>query len=143
SYALANSSGTADVIGLTLGSGTTTAAATSITGGALNVTGFETLNIVANPGATATVGANKVSTIASLTGATLKNINLSGSAVTLSNAATTLATTIDASKLTGDGTVAGANGLNIAGGLIAGSTVIGSDFIDTVTIGAAGSTYNT
>jgi hypothetical protein len=131
------------VIGLTLGTGTTTAAATSITGGALNVTGFETLNIVANPGATATVGANKVSTIASLTGATLKAVNLSGTAVTINNAATTVAATFDASKLTGDGTVAGANGLNIAGNLVAGSTVIGSAFIDTVAIGAAGSTYNT
>lgn len=142
-YALASSSGTADVIGLTLGTGTTTAAATSITGGALNVTGFETLNIVANPGATATVGANKVSTIASLTGATLKAVNLSGSAVTITNAATTVAATFDASKLTGDGTVAGANGLNIGGSLVTGSTVIGSDFIDTVAIGAVGSTYNT
>jgi hypothetical protein len=142
-YALTTATDTADVLGLTLGAGTTNTAATSVTGGTLVVTGFETLNLIANPGSTATVGANKVSTIASFTGPTLKAVNLSGTAFSISNGATTVAATFDASALTGDGTVAGANGLTIGGSLVAGSTVTGSNFIDTVTIDAIGSAYNT
>jgi hypothetical protein len=142
-YALTTATGTTDVLGITLGAGTTTLAATNILGGALTVTGFETLNVTANPGPSATVGTNKTSTIASLTGATLNKVNLAGTAVTITDAATIVAATFDASALTGDGTVAGSKGLTISGNLVTGSTVIGSNLIDTVSIGQAGSTYNT
>lgn len=140
-YALTTATGTSDVLGLTLGTGLTTAAATSVTGGALTVTGFETLNLKANAGPTATAGANRISTIDSFTGATLKNINLTGTSFVLGNIATTVAATIDGSALTGDGSSTSV-GFTVAGSAVAGSTITGSAFADTFTIGAEGSTYN-
>jgi hypothetical protein len=148
--ALASATGTSDVASVTFGRGTTTLAATNA--GALTVTGFETLNIKANPGPTAATAADMLTTVASLVGSTLNAVNMTGSAVAITNAATTVAATFDASALTGDsnatiGTAAASvKGLTLAGDLASGSTVIGSNFVDTVTIGAtgaAGSTYNT
>lgn len=138
--ALAAATGSSDVLTITAGTGLTTGAAFDLA--ALTVTGFETLNVFANAGPTATVGANRTVTIASLTGATLNTVNLTGTAFSITNGATTVATTFNASALTGDGTVAGSQGLTIAGSLVAGSTVTGSALIDTVTIGAEGTTYN-
>lgn len=141
-YALTTATGTTDVLGLTLGKGTAANAATSVTGAALTVTGFEILNLVANPGAAAAVGTDRTSTIASFTGATLNQINLTGTAFSITDAATTVAATYNASALTGDGTVAGSRGLTLGGNLVTGSTVTGSGFIDTVNVGGTGSTYN-
>jgi len=147
--ALATATGTSDVVSITFGTGTTTAAATNA--GALTVTGFETLNIKANPGPTAATAANNLTTVDSLVGATLSKVNMTGSAVAITNAATTVAATFDASALTGDAnatnavTAAATKGLTLGGSLASGSTVTGSNFIDTITIGAtgaAGSTYN-
>lgn len=138
--ALAAATGTSDVLTITAGTGLTTGASFDLAG--LVVTGFETVNILANPGPTATVGANKTVTIASLTGATLNTLNLTGTAFDITNGATTVATTFNASALTGDGTVAGSKGLTIAGSLVASSTVTGSALIDTATVGAEGSAYN-
>jgi hypothetical protein len=149
-FALSNATGTSDVLSLTLGTGTTTAAATNLTG-ALTVTGFETLNIRANAGPTANSAANLLSTVASLSGATLNKVNMTGSAVAITDAATTVATVFDASALTGDSNAtintaaASIKGLTLGGNLISGSSVIGSAFVDTITTGnvtAAGSTYS-
>lgn len=147
--ALAAATGTSDVASITFGQGTTTLAATNA--GALTVTGFETLNIKANPGPTAATAGNNLTTVASLVGATLNKVNMTGTAVAITNAATTVAATFDASALTGDAnatnavTAAATKGLTLGGSLASGSTVTGSNFIDTITIGAtgaAGSTYN-
>lgn len=138
--ALATDTGTADVLSLTMGTGLTDSAAT--TAGALTINGFETLNVKTNAGSTATAGVNKTTTIGSFTADKLTAIHLTGNAVTLSNAATTKAVTIDASQLTGDG-AATPVGLTIGGSLAAGSVVTGSNVKDVVTLGTAGSTYNT
>jgi hypothetical protein len=140
-YALTTATGSADVLGLTLGTGLTTAAATSVTGGALTVTGFETLNLKANPGPTATSGANRISTVDSFTGATLNTINLTGTSFALGSVATSVAVNIDGSALTGDGSTT-AVGVTTAGSAVAGSTITGSSFADTFTIGNEGATYN-
>lgn len=135
SLALAASSGTSDVLSITAGTGLTTAAATNLA--ALTANGFETINVTATPGTTATVGANKTTTIASFTADKVTTINLKGTAFSVTNAATTLASTIDASLLTGDGTVAGSKGLTIASTtFVNGSTVTGSSLIDNVTVAA-------
>lgn len=139
-FALANSTGTSDTLSLTMGSGGTgTNAAT--TAGTLTINGFETLNLRANPGSTATAGANRISTIDAFTADKLTRINLTGTSVKLSNAATTLAVAIDASALTGEGSSTPV-GLDIAGDLAAGSTVNGSNLQDKIALGAVGSTYN-
>jgi hypothetical protein len=60
-----------------------------------------------------------------------------------------VAATYYASALTGDAnatnlvTAAATKGLTLGGDLVSGSTVIGSNFIDTITLGATGSAYNT
>ena len=119
--ALAVDTGTSDVLSLTMGTGTTTAAATNA--GALTINGIETLNVKTNAGPTSTTGANKTTTIGSFVADKLTAINLSGNAVTLSNAATTKAVTIDASALTGDGATDPV-GLTVSGNVVTGSTVI-------------------
>ena len=139
--ALKTATGTADVLSLTMGTGLTTAAASSIITG-MTVTGFETLNIAENGGPTATAGANRTTTIAAFTGATLNDINLTGRAVTLGNIATTVAVDIDGSALTGSGAASGLQGLSVAGSAVAGSTITGSAVNDSFTAGAEGSTYN-
>ena len=141
-FNLAVQGGTADVLTITAGTGLTTAAATDI--GTLNVTGFETLNIIANAGPTSATGAGATARdtlVGALTGATLKNINLSGSSVNMSNIATTVAVTIDGSALVGDGASTPV-GLTVAGSAVVGSTITGSNYKDAFTIGAEGSAYN-
>jgi hypothetical protein len=144
-FTLGTATGTADVLTLKMGTASTTAAATDIVTG-VTVTGFETVNIVENGGPTATVGADRTTIIAAFTTpTTLSAVNMTGRAVSITNAATTVAATFDASNLTGDGTVAGSKGLTIASTtFIAGSVVNGSNFIDTITIapGTEGVTLN-
>jgi len=142
-FALKTATGTADVLSLTMGTGLTTSAATDITTG-MTVTGFETINIAENGGATATAGANRTATVAAFsTPTTLNDINLTGRAVTLSDIATTVAVDIDGSALTGNGATGTAvQGLTVDGNAIAGSVITGSDVNDSFTVGAEGSTYN-
>lgn len=139
-FALKTATGTSDALTLNMGTGLTTSAATNITTG-MTVTGFEILNIRENGGSTATAGANRTATIDAFTGATLRDINLTGRAVTLSNIATTVAVDIDGSQLTGDGATTSI-GLTASGSAVAGSTITGSSVRDVFTIGAEGSTYN-
>jgi len=140
-FALKTATGTSDVLTLTMGTGLTTSAATDIVTG-MTVTGFETLNIIENGGATAAAGADRTAIVAAFTGATLNDINLSGRAVTLSNIATTVAVNIDGSALTGNGATTGAQALTVAGSAVAGSVITGSALRDSFTVGAEGSTYN-
>jgi len=140
-FALKTATGTADTLTLTMGTGLTTDAATDIVT-TMTVTGFETLNIIENGGATATAGAARTAIVAAFTGATLNDINLSGRAVTLSNIATTVAVNIDGSALTGNGATTGAQGLTANGSAVAGSVITGSALRDAFTVGAEGSTYN-
>ncbi|MBS4068396.1 MAG: DUF4214 domain-containing protein [Sulfurimonas sp.] len=135
SFALTDSTGTADVLSLTMGTGLLATEATDSTGLTLN--GFETLNITTNSGPTA-VAADQITVIAAITADKLKTINLNGKSVEITNAATTLSTTINAASLTGNGTV----GLTLGGNLVAGSTVTGSAVADAIALGTVGSTYN-
>ncbi len=139
-FALTTATGTSDALTVKLGTGLTNTAATNLATG-VTVTGFETLNIQENGGATATAGANRTATVAAFTGATLNDINLTGRAVILSNIATTVAVDINGSALTGDGDTTSL-GLTASGSAVAGSVITGSSVRDVFTIGAAGSTYN-
>jgi hypothetical protein len=141
-FALKTATGTSDALTLTMGTGLTTSAATDIVTG-MTVTGFETLNIIENGGATASAGADRTAVVAAFTGATLNDINLSGRAVTLSNIATTVAVNIDGSALTGNGaTGTDTQALTVDGSAVAGSVITGSALRDSFTVGAEGSTYN-
>jgi hypothetical protein len=122
-FALASATGTSDVLNLKMGTGLTISAATNAVG-AVVVTGFETLNITAAGGATATTPGALLSTFdTAFTGATLNTINLLGSAVSIADAATTVAATFNASALTGDAnatnavTAAATKGLTLGGSL--------------------------
>jgi hypothetical protein len=146
--ALLTATGTSDVLTVTMGAKATTGAAAT-NSGILTVTGFETVDIIANPGSKADAASKMLTTIASFgTPTTLSQVNLTGSAVAITDAATTVATTFNASGLTGDAnatnlvTAAATKGLTLGGNLVVGSTVTGSDFIDTITFGTVGSTYN-
>ena len=141
--ALKDATGSSDTLSLTMGTGTTTAAATDVVTG-ITVTGFETLNVAENGGPTATAGANRTAIIAAVTGATLSDINLTGRAVTITNLATTVPVDIDGTALTGNGNASTAGtiqGLTVGGSAVAGSTIRGSEVNDSMTIGAEGSTY--
>ena len=140
--ALKDATGSSDTLSLTMGTGTTTAAATDVVTG-ITVTGFETLNVAENGGPTATAGANRTAIIAAVTGATLSDINLTGRAVTITNLATTVPVDIDGTALTGNGssTAGTIQGLTVGGSAVAGSTIRGSEVNDSMTIGAEGSTY--
>ncbi|MEO9901161.1 MULTISPECIES: hypothetical protein [Pseudomonadota] len=132
--ALSDATGTADSLTLTLGTGAADATEATDTG-TLTVNGFETLNLVANHGTTATTTALKTSTIAALAADSVTAINLTGGAFDFTNAATTKAVAIDGSALTA--------GLTIAGNLVGASTVTGSAVVDAITLGtAAGATFN-
>ncbi|WP_186424465.1 hypothetical protein [Pannonibacter sp. I15F10I1] len=132
--ALSDATGTADAVSVTFGDGKGAA----FDAGALTINGFETLNVKANAKAG---DADQTTTIASLAADKLTAINLTGSAVTLTNAATTKAVTIDGSKLTGNGATTPV-GLTISGNLVAGSTVTGSATAgNTFNLGTAGSSY--
>jgi hypothetical protein len=128
-FALVTATGTSDVLSMTFGTGGSgTAVATNA--GALTINGFETLNVATNHGATAT---DKTTEIASFTADSLTKINLTGTAVTLTNAATTKAVTIDGSALTG--------ALTVGGTLVTGSSVTAGAGNDSFTLGAEGATY--
>lgn len=127
-FALKDSTGTSDVLSLTLGNGKGAAFDT----GALTINGFETLNVKANPIST---DADVTSVIASFTADKLTAINLTGNSVTLTNAATTNAVTIDGSALTGILTIGSSSLAN-------GSTVQGSAGKDVFTAASEGSTWN-
>ena len=143
-YALTTDTGTSDVLGLTLGTGLTTAAATSVTTGALTVTGIETLNLKANAGPTSATGTDRTSTIDSITNANLSAVNLTGTAFTFGDIATSKAVAWDASALTGNGasTPVGLT-LTTTGAAFAGSVVTGSGLRDSVIMtSSTGVTFN-
>jgi len=135
SYALADSSGSSDVLTLKMGTGAADATEATDYTGTLTANGFETINIQTNQGTTASTDALKTSTFTALTSDVVTAINLTGHAVTITNAATTKATTIDGSALTGI--------LTVGGNVIAGSTITGGAGKDVFTAGTNnGSTYN-
>jgi hypothetical protein len=140
--ALATATGTSDVLTMTLGLGTTTAAAVNT--GIITATGFETINLIANPGATA-VTADRTSTITgAIVDANLSAVNLSGTAFSLSSLASTKAVTWTATTLTGNG-ASTPLGLTVlaTGAQFAGSVVNGSAFRDTITMDSTtGATFN-
>ncbi len=139
---LITETGTSDVLTMKLGTGSSASAATSITTG-LTANGFETINLATNHGSTAATGSDRTSTIAAFTADSVTAINLTGSAFTITNPATTKKVTIDASALVGNGatTPVGLT-VNSTGNLVNGSTVIGSAERDSYTIAAEGSTFN-
>jgi hypothetical protein len=133
--ALASAGGSADVLTLKMGTGAADASEATDFTGTLTANGFETINIQTNQGTTASTDALKTSTFTALAADSVTAINLTGHAVTITNAATTKATTIDGSALTGI--------LTIGGNVIAGSTITGGAGKDVFTAGTAnGSTYN-
>jgi len=139
-FALATTSGTSDVFTADIGDNTGTAGVGKDVD-TLTLNGFETINLNSVHGSAATVGGQQTNTIAKLTSDVATAVNLTGSAFSLENVAMTKAATFDATALTGDNTAAGSKGLTVAGSAVAASTIKGSAYIDTVTIGATGSTY--
>lgn len=133
-FALTDSTGTADVFTATLGAGTTNLTAASATG-TLTLTGFETINLNAVNGPTSSTGsAARTSTIHSFNAIDANTINLTGTAFTLSDLANATGTrakvlTVDGSALTGNGDTTNV-GLTVSGNIFAGSTVIGSATAD-------------
>jgi hypothetical protein len=141
SLALAAATGTSDVLTITNGLGTTTASATTI--GTLVATGFETINLVANPGPTATSGTS-TTTVTAITDANLNAVNLTGTAFTFGDIATTKAVAWDASNLTGNrATIPVGLTLTTTGAAFAGSVVTGSGLRDSVIMtSSTGVTFN-
>jgi len=137
-FALKAASGSADVLTLTLGTGTTTAQAADVT--VLTVTGFETLNLATNEGPTASVTNHTSVVTGGIVSAQLTAINLTGAAFQFTDIATTKIMTMDGTALTGDGAAA-ATGLTVAGDALDGSIIKGSEFVDSFTLGGVGSTY--
>jgi len=137
-------SGTANTLTLSLGTGSTTAAAAATS--VLTLTGYSTVNMSTNAGPTATVGTDRTSTITgAIVDANLTNVNLTGTAFTFTDIATTLATTWDGTALTGNGdlTASAVTGLTVAGEATASSSFLGSAVSDSFTLGTAvASTYN-
>jgi len=141
-FTLATATGTSDVLTINAGLGTTTAAAATI--GTLVATGFETINLNANPGPTAATGNDRTSTLTAITNTSLTALNLTGTAWTLGDIASSKATTWTASSLTGNGasTPLGLT-LSATGAAFAGSVVTGSSLRDTVTMNSStGVTFN-
>lgn len=143
-FALATATGTSDVLTINAGLGTTTAAAATI--GTLVATGFETINLNANPGPTATSGANKTSTLTAITNTSTSTmaVNLTGTAWTLGDIASTKVANWTASSLTGNGatTPVGLT-LTTTGAAFAGSVVTGSSLRDSVIMDSStGVTFN-
>ena len=140
--ALATATGTTDVVTVAMGTGLAATAATTF--GALTVTGFETANFSTNHGATATAGADRTATIASFIGATLATVNLTGSAFVITAADLSVASTINAADLAGDGATSSL-GLTLGtAAYVGGSVINGSAFVDSVIIdaGTEGVTLN-
>jgi hypothetical protein len=138
-FALANSTGTSDVLSINVGDNSVKAG-TAADADSITANGFETLNMTAVHGASATAGAQKTATVADFTADKLTAINLTGTSFDLQNVATTKAVTIDGTALTGNGAATNV-GLKTAGSLKAASTVQGSEVVDQYTIGAASSSY--
>ena len=142
-FSLGNSSGTADVLGLTLQNATAATASTVVNPGALTVAGFETLNLTVNAGVTSIYSSGTTLQAATsgvafsnATGAVgdLKAINVSGAyaaTVNLTNA--TEATSLDASANTA-GTILTTGGQTGAL-LVKGSATAAND----ITLGSIGS----
>ena len=142
SLALANAAGTSDVLTITNGLGTKAEVATSI--GTLVATGFETINLVANPGISAAVGADRTTTVTAITDTSLTAVNLTGTAFTFGDIASTKAVAWNASALTGNGaaTPVGLT-LTTTGAAFAGSVVTGSALRDGVVMTTStGVTFN-
>lgn len=141
SYALANSTGKADVLGLTLAASAakvTTSLATSLT-----ANGFETINIGNSVSSSAAPGTASTSTIGNIIADKVTSIVLTGTAFTLGDISnTTLPVSIDASALTGDRATTDPKGLTTTGNATTGSVITGSDYNDTFNIGAEGQTFN-
>jgi len=143
--ALADATGTSDVVNVTFGLGTTNVA--SFDSGVMTLTGFETVNLVSKPGPTATAGGSRTTTIAAFDAINANTINLTGNAFTITEIANDTGTrvkalTVDGSALTGDGQSGTSNtGLTLSGTAFVGSKFIGSGVKDSFTIAAEGSTY--
>jgi hypothetical protein len=142
SFALADASGTSDVLTITNGLGTTTAAATTI--GTLVAEGFETINLVTNAGPTATSGTNRTTSVVAITDASLTAVNLTGTAFTFGDIASTKAVAWNAAGLTGNGsTIPVGLTLTTTGAAFAGSVVTGSAVRDSVIMtSSTGVTFN-
>lgn len=140
---LATATGTSDVLNIQFGTGGTGANAAT-TAGVLTVTGFETLNLSTNQGATAASGADRTTTVTgAIVDTSLTAVNLTGTAFTFTDASSTKAVTWDATALVGNGasTSVGLT-LDTGTGMAAGSIVKGSAVKDVITITAAvGSTF--
>jgi len=138
-FGLANALGTSDVLSVKIGDNSA-AAGTAKDADSITANGFETFNLEEVHGSSAAAGADRTAVIADFTADKVTAINLTGASFDLENVATTKATTIDATALTGSG-AATSIGLKAAGSLVATSTIKGSEFVDQLTIGAVGSTY--
>ena len=133
-------------IELFLGRGSGAAPAVDFLGaGSLDITGFNALTLVANPGPLSSANsADRTSTISAITAPTLKTIYLAGTAFEFVQAfAPSAAVSIDATALTGDdsGTGSTAKGLMFLGTLPSGSTLRGSFLSDTLTVTNTGSSW--
>lgn len=140
---LATTTGTTDVLNLTLGLGTTTAAAGNA--GVITATGFETINLVANGGPSATTGASRISTITgAIVDSSLTAVNLTGTAFTFTDISSSKAVAWNASALTGNGATTPVGlAIGSTGTSFVGSVITGSAFRDTVTMDSStGITFN-
>jgi len=131
--ALTTDTGTADSLTVTLLNSTATTSAASLTG--VTVNGFETMNVVSSSGS---VGNFNSLTFAA--GDKLKVVNLSGAfpiSVTTSNITTTGGTAFNASGVTYSAANSTTPAFTITGNLVKGSSVRGSDLVDSITTTAA------
>lgn len=140
-----------DNIRVTLGKGTSNAPAVDFSDSAsLDITGFEALTLVANPGPLAPqekvgnlTSPALVSTLSSIVAPTLKTLNLAGTAFELSQKfSPTIPLVIDATTLTGNGSDSTSQGLIFAGKLQSGSIIQASSHSDTLSIGSGGSSFD-
>ena len=129
--ALATDTGTSDVVAITFGDAALNP--TSDATGTVTVNGFETVNLKAVQGKTAS---DLDATIAAFAADKATALNLTGTSFDLSNVGgLAKAVTIDGTALTGY--------LKVAGNLVNGSTVNSGAGKDTMTLGTGFGTYNT
>ena len=133
-YALANATGTNDVLTVTLNNGTAgTGPVTQANLGGATVTGFETMNVISSSGA-----AGSISTLSFAAAGDLTALNISGAKpISVSTTNITKAITIDASANTYVGSTSTDYSLTISGNLIKGSTVTATAKQDSITTTAA------
>ena len=132
---LLNSSGSADVLGLTIKHGTTTTTAVDVT--ALTITGFEILNVAANGGSKAGT-VNTGTNLSFAAASNLYQINVSGAYdLTLdpSNMSTTKAATVTSTQ-------SSTGALIVTGNFVVGSAVTGGAGNDIFTLGTVGTSYS-